>query len=76
MNNNCCDCAGEPRIQMDFTIVDQYGNMSHICKDQELFEEFEGDGLQEYCEAFRLLLIQVGYTFLEGKKIEFVENND
>lgn len=63
----------DARIQIDYTIVDQYGNMSHICKDQELFEEFDGDGLEAYCEAFRLLLIQVGYCFLENKKIEFID---
>lgn len=60
-----------PRVQIDFTIVDMYGNVNHICKDEELIEEFDGDGLEKYCEAFRLLLIQAGYLHLEGKEIKF-----
>lgn len=62
-----------PRVQMDFTITDQYGNMNHVCKDTQIFEEFDGDGLDVYCEAFKNLLIQVGYIWLEGKEIEFIK---
>ena len=65
-----------PRVELDFTIVDQYGNANHICKNQKLYEELEGDGLKTYREAFRLLLVQVGYTFLEGKEIQFTEKED
>ena len=63
----------KPRVQMDFTIIDQYGNMSNVCKDTQIFEEFDGDGLDVYCDAFKNLLVQVGYTCLEGKEIEFIK---
>lgn len=61
------------RISMDFTIVDPYGNTNHVCKDCELIsmDEFD-DGLDEFCETFKLLLVQSGYCFLEGKEIKFV----
>lgn len=60
------------KIKLDYSITDQYGNYHRVQKEADVSYEAGETELAAYCDSFKNLLMDVGFTFLSDREIKFV----
>lgn len=68
VNENCNEI-----VSVDFTYTDELGCSTRMCKTVES-DYLGGSQLNVLCDLFQEFLLACGFSYLAGKKIEWIED--